>query len=92
MNLQELINNRQPIDPKENPNDANRPDAADDRPHTPDDEFKDQGSSVEKDEVSQQNSINREELPELDHETTKDYQQGGDAYKPTDLDVDESKG
>ncbi len=94
MNLQELPNGGKPIDPRGNLKDSNRADAADDRPHTPDDEFKDQGSTADKEDerTSQSNPTNREELPELDSETSDDYQQGGDDYKPTDFDIDESTG
>jgi hypothetical protein len=90
MSIQELENYDPSVDPRDNPNDANRPDSADDRPHTPDDEFKDQGRETAND--SDAEAINREELPELNHEGNEDDKNGLEGYKPTAFDIDESTG
>jgi len=80
--------NHQHTDPEEIQGAGN----TDQKPHTPDDDYQDLGATREETngEEGNEESISKQELPELDKETNEDHEE--DEMKPTDFDIDESTG
>jgi hypothetical protein len=81
------------IDPTQNantdPEEIQGAGQTDQKPHTPDDDYQDMGTTKEEvnGEDSNETPINKDELTELDKRTETD-----DDTKPTDFDIDESTG